>query len=55
MKIQCEITEDYKNNPKIKVMEDGAEITLHCHTQNYNGLHKMYGKNLILSYEKAKE
>jgi len=52
MKIDCEISTTYKGDPAIRVTQDCAQVTLDVHTQDYNSLLDMVGKNLILSDEK---
>jgi len=52
MEIECDIAINSKGDPTIKVTQDCAQVLLDVHTQDYNSLLNMVGKNLILSDEK---
>ena len=53
MKITCEISTTFKGDPAIKITQDCAQVVLDVHTQDYNSLLEMVGKNLILSDGKS--
>lgn len=51
MKFEAIISNDYKQNPSIKICDDGTDITFHCYTENTDELKKLWREETIFNIE----
>jgi Tat protein secretion system quality control protein TatD with DNase activity len=54
MEFQAVIKEDYRNNPSIKLSDDGTDITFHCYSEDVNKLKQLWREQTVFLISEEK-